>query len=219
MATPAAPDAEASAAPPRPPRLSVELAALRARFAASPVTLREVIATLRGRAYNLLLVLLALPFCTPVPVPLSPVLGLVIAVIALRLALGQKPWLPRGLLDRQLPPGFFGRVLAATTGVVRWLEKILRPRLTAVTGPGWLRQVHAFVMFLAAVLLMLPLPIPFTNALPAWSVLLLAAGLIERDGLVIAFGHAVFAAGVGYFIFLGGATHHLWDTVRRWFAG
>ena len=70
-------------------KLSEELADLRFRLTEQPVTLREVILVLRGRAYLLLVILLALPFCTPVPLPgLSTPFGLAIALISLRLALG-----------------------------------------------------------------------------------------------------------------------------------
>lgn len=204
----------------RPRKLSEELAALQAEFAERPVTLREVILILRGRAYDLLLVLLALPFCTPIPLPgLSTPLGLVIAIITLRLALGQRPWLPARLQDRPLPPGFFGKLVAAAAGVIRLLERFLRPRLALVTGHGWLRQLHAVMMLIAALVLLLPLPIPLTNTFPGWAILLIAGGLIERDGAAIAAGYVVFTAGVLYFIFLGGATHHLWDALTRWIAG
>jgi hypothetical protein len=41
-------------------------------------------------------------------------------------------------------------------------------------------------MLLAALSLLLPLPIPFTNSFPAWAILLMAGGiLLERDGLFI----------------------------------
>jgi hypothetical protein len=33
------------------------------------------------------------------------------------------------------------------------------------------------------------LPIPFTNSIPAWAVLLLAIGMMEKDGLFVLFGH------------------------------
>jgi hypothetical protein len=36
---------------------------------------------------------------------------------------------------------------------------------------------------LSGLLMLLPLPIPLTNTLPALTVVLLAAGAIERDGL------------------------------------
>lgn len=188
-------------------------------FSERPVTLQEVIQVLHGRAYLLLLVLLALPFCTPIPLPgLSTPFGLVIALISLRLALGQRPWLPRRLLVKELPSGFFGRILTAAARVIQFFETFLRARLTLLTDIGLLRQAHAVIMFVSALMLLLPLPIPFTNAIPAWVILLTAAGLMERDGVFISAGYAVFAAGIGYFGFLGGATHHLIDAIRRWLA-
>jgi len=201
---------------PAPRKLSEELAGLRTRFAERPVTLEEVIVVLRGRAYLLLVILLALPFCTPIPLPgFSTPFGFVIAVIALRLALGQRPWLPDRLLQRQLPAGFFGRLFTAAARVIRFCEVLLRPRLALLTGLGVLRQTHALVMLVAALVLLLPLPIPFSNTFPAWVILLIAGGLLERDGAAIALGYATFAAGILFFFFLGGATHHLIDAFRR----
>jgi hypothetical protein len=204
----------------KPPKLSEELAGLQARFAEEAVTLREVIEVLRGRAYLLLLMLLALPFCTPIPLPgLSTPFGAVIALIALRLALGQRPWLPEKLLSRRLPPGFFRRLLTGAARIIRFFEMFLRPRIAPLAEIGVLRQVHAVIMLIAALVLLLPLPIPFTNAFPAWVILFIAAGLLERDGVFIAAGYAVFAGGVCYFLFLGGATHHLIDACKRLLAG
>ena len=195
-------------------RLSQELTGLQTRFAEQPVTLQEVIVVLRGRAYLLLLILLALPFCTPIPLPgFSTPFGFVIAVIALRLTLGQRPWLPDKLLQKQLPAGFFGRLLTAAARIIQFCEVLLRPRWTLLTDLGLMRQTHALVMLIAV--LLLPLPIPFSNTFPAWVILLIAGGLMERDGAAIVLGYAVFAAGVLYFVFLGGATHHLIDAFKR----
>jgi len=71
------------------------------------------------------------------------------------------------------------------------------------------------VMLVAAGVLLLPLPIPLTNAFPAWAIILIAAGLLERDGAFVAAGYAMFAAGTAYFILLGGAAHQLIDAVRN----
>lgn len=192
---------------PSPRKLSVELAELRDQAAGRAVTLREVIHTLGGRAYTLLVLLLALPFITPIPLPgLSTPFGLAIALIALRLSLGQRPWLPDKLQRQVLPAGFLRKLFAGAERVLRFLEKFLRPRLTFVTDTPLLVQLHAVLLLVAALVLLLPLPIPFTNSFPAWTILLLAAGLLERDGLFILAGHVVFAAGVLYFIFLGEAT-------------
>jgi hypothetical protein len=198
-------------------KLSEELADLRDRAGDRKVTLREVIYTLGSRAYMLLVLLLALPFITPIQIPgLSTPFGLAIALIALRLSFGQRPWLSKNLQRRELPAGFLGKLFAVASKVLRVLEKFLKPRLTFLTDTPLLRQLHAVLMLLAALALLLPLPIPFTNTFPAWAILLLAAGLLERDGGFIIAAYVVFVAGVFYFIFLGGAAAHLVQQLIHW---
>ena len=201
----------------KPRKLSEELAELRTRAGERAVTLREVLYVLGGRGYLLLVLLLALPFITPIPLPgLSTPFGLAIALIALRLSLGQRPLLSKNLQRRELPAGFIGRLFGVAGKVLHFLEKFLRPRVTFLTDTPLLAQLHAVLMLLAAVALLLPLPIPFTNSFPAWTILLLAAGLLERDGVFILGGYAVFIAGVFYFIFLGEATAHLVQEFILW---
>lgn len=179
--------------------------------------LREVIFVLRNRAYLLLIVLLALPFIQPVPLPgLSTPLGLAIVLIALRLSLGQKPWLPMKIQRARLPAGFFGRVLSFTARLLRYLESVLRPRWAPLTETALLNQLHAIVLLVSALILLLPLPIPFSNLLPAWAIFLLACGLLERDGLFILLGYVAFAVGTAYFFFLGSIANEAVLQVWGW---
>jgi len=61
---------------------------------------------------------------------------------------------------------------------------------------------------------MLPLPPfpPFTNTLPALTVVLLTMSSLERDGAAILVGHSLFVGTVGYFAFWGAI---VWETLRR----
>lgn len=202
---------------PKPRKLSEELADLRARSGERAVTLREVLYTLGGRGYMLLVLLLALPFITPIPLPgLSTPFGLAIALIALRLSLGQRPLLSKNLQRRELPAGFIGKLFLVAEKVFRFFEKFLRPRFTYLTDTPLLVQLHAVLMLLAALALLLPLPIPFTNSFPAWTIMLVAAGLLERDGFFILAAYVIFAAGVLYFIFLGEAATALVQQLVQW---
>ena len=213
MATDAAPEGDAAAVV-IPRKLSAELAHLQITFAERSVRLHEVIGVLQGRAYLLLLVLLSLPFCTPIPLPgLSTPFGLVVAFIALRLALGLKPFLPLRLLNIELPPGFFGKLIGFTRRIVGILEKFLRPRWLLVTKTEALRRVHALAILFSGLVLLLPLPIPFTNTFPAWVIILIACGLLESDGLFVLTGYFVFAVGTAYFFLLGETTHRLLDAI------
>jgi hypothetical protein len=202
---------------PKVKKLSAEIAALSDRFAEGPLTLGQMVAVLQGRAWTLVIMLLALPFISPIPVPLLSVpFGLTIALISLRLALGQKPWLPDRLMGKPLPPGFFGAVLTFSGKVLLVLEKFLRPRASWFAEIPALLRMHALAMLGAALVLLLPLPVPFTNSFPAWMILLIAGGLLERDGVAIATGYAVGAGGVAFFYFLGEAAVKLMEAAKVW---
>lgn len=201
-------------------KLSEEIAALRDRFAEGPLTLGEVVTVLQRRAWTIVLILLSLPFITPIPLPfLSTPFGLAIVLISLRLALGQRPWLPAKLLAKPLPPGFFGKVLRFAGGVLRFLEKLLRPRLCWLAEAPALVRFHALMMLAGGLVLLLPLPVPFTNAFPAWMILLIAGGLLERDGVAITAGYGVGAGGVVFFYFLGDAAVKLLNLLKDWLGG
>ena len=182
----------------KPRKLSEELERLIQEFHTRSVTLRELIVVLQGRAYDLLLLLLALPFLLPIPLPgLSVAFGTVIALISARLVLGQRPWQPQRLLDTTLPPKFFPLLLGSARRIIRVFEILLRPRLLWITTPP-LPQLHAFLIFVAALVLLLPLP-PGTNFPPAVVIVVMAGGLLERDGLFVLGGYVAFALNILFF--------------------
>ena len=198
-------------------KLSLELTNLRARVAQRPVTIRELLYVLRGRAYMLLVILLTLPFLQPVPLPgLSTPLGLAICLICLRLALGQRPWLPKSIQRKVLPAGFVPRVLDLAAKIISWLERVLRPRWLVLTHHPLIRQLHAVMMLAGASILLLPLPIPFSNNLPAWSILLLACGLLERDGRAIVLGYPVLTLSIIYLWLFGEAAAKGLEALVLW---
>jgi len=203
--------------PVTPRRLSEEIQRLVVTFSERPVRLREIVEVTQGRGYTLLLILLALPFCTPLPLPgISTPFGAVIALIGLRLSFRLKPWLPQKLLDTQLPAKFFPRFLAATQRLVRGLEFFLRPRWTFLVDTGVLHHVYGGMILVCGLLLLLPLPVPLSNGLPALTVVLLSAALLERDGYFVLAGSLLFVVSACFFglLLFGGAAGVSW--VRDW---
>lgn len=186
-----------------PHRLSDQLAILIEWFAERPVTLREVVRVLRGRAYPLVLIFLALPFCTPIPLPgISTLFGLAIALIGFRLSLGQKPWLPARFLDKVLPPRFFVRLLSAGRRIIRMLEWGLRPRWVFLVDQTVFQRGYGVMILVSGILLLLPLPIPFSNFFPAITVVLTASALLERDGYCAIFAIVTFILSLSFFLTL-----------------
>ncbi|MCZ7640176.1 MAG: exopolysaccharide biosynthesis protein [Verrucomicrobia bacterium] len=147
------------------------------------------------------------PSAPPFPLPgLSTPFGLMIAYLGLRVSLGKRPWLPARLLNRRLPPRFFPRFLTAARHLLRWIEYFLRPRFLWLMRWGLVRRSLGGMICVAGLLLLLPLPIPFSNFLPAITVVLLAAALLENDGGVALAGSGAFLLTLAFFaaIFWGG---------------
>lgn len=198
-------------------KFSDELHALAVRFAEQEVTLQEVIDALGARASALLMVILALPFCSPITIPgLSVPFGIVIAVLAARFALGLPPWLPRRLLAVKLPPKFFRAVLEGASKFIGVIERQLRPRWLWLTEGAILRRLHMGLVCVGALLLLLPLGgIPFTNTLPALVVVIGALGVLERDGVAVTVAYGFLALTVVYFTVFAGVIIELGERALR----
>ena len=191
-----------------PRALSADLRALAEHFRDGPVRLAQVVEVLQGRGYRLLIVLLCLPFLTPIPLPgVSTVIGLVIALIGLRLALGQKPHLPQRLMQKELPPRLLPKVLRASSRLVAAFERLSKPRLQLFYRQAVFQRLGGVLIALCGLKLLLPLPIPMSNFFPGVSAALLAAGSFEEDGLVFLAGVLMFTVSLAYFalLALGGA--------------
>ncbi|MBP7481902.1 MAG: exopolysaccharide biosynthesis protein [Lacunisphaera sp.] len=198
-----------------PQSLSDELHELAERFKHHAVTVDEVIGVLGDRAYTLLIILFALPFGSPVTLPgMSTPLGLMIAIMAGRFALGLPPWLPQKLRRTVLTPGFFPRLLEGASKIIELIERVLCARMPRLTATPRLVRLHAVMVCLAGCILLVPAPIPFSNTLPALGVLLGAAGVMERDGLAILAGYVFTALGIAYFALIALMGAEAWVFVR-----
>lgn len=159
------------------------------------VRLKDVVDVLEDRAYGLLLLILALPNVIPNPVPgLSGILGVPLVLVAAQLAAGRPhPWFPKFLAERSMRTADFKAVVEKLVPWLRRLERLTRPRLRWLCKPPSERLLAAFCLMLAIVL---ALPIPLGNILPALAVSLIALGLIEHDGIAIGAGIALGLASI-----------------------
>jgi len=201
-------------------RLSLHLNALAESAKNAELTLAELMARLEGRVYTLLLVLLSLPFCQPIALPgVSTPFGVVIALLGVRFAFRQKPWLPRRLLQTRVPARVLPTIMRGAAKLLGWLERFLHPRGVWLFDFRITQLAAGLVIAACGLLLLVPLPIPFSNLLPAITVVFLAASFTERDALMLALGGAAFIVTLAFFtlIFFGGVEFLQWLEGR--FAG
>lgn len=180
------------------------------------ITLNQLLERTQGRGLYLVIVLLSLPFIVPLGLPgVSTVLGLSIAWLSLKLALGhQTPRLPAFLGDRPLSPSVQRKVMAGSVKFLRLVERLVKPRRTPWMTTRPARFVNALLMTFMGLLLAMPFPPfpPLTNSLPCYSIILIAASMMEEDGVTIWVAYAVSIATTIYLVAIIGV---LGEVFRR----
>ena len=172
--------------------------------AASP-TVNQMLEHTEGRGLHLMMIILCLPFLTPVPVPgASSLLGSVILLMALRLAFTLSAGLPDFIGERRIRFDHYPKQIRGSIKFLRVVEKLIKPRRSAWLNWRVIYRGNAILIALMAVLLALPLPLPFTNTLPAYTIILLAASTMEEDGVLIWLGYGVAAGTLAYFVLISG---------------
>jgi hypothetical protein len=166
--------------------------------------LREYVASLTGdrvslgslrdalddRGFGVLLFLFAVPNLIPVNIPLiSAVLGAPLVLLAAQLSYGRhKPWFPHWLTHQSVSRTNFEAVVLRAVPYLERAEKWLRPRIAPLLSWTGERLIGLFLLVLTIVL---ALPIPFGNWLPAFAICIIGLAMVEKDGLAVLLGIAV----------------------------
>lgn len=154
------------------------------------ISIGDLLAALGDRALAALLFVFAVPNVLPVPPGTSTILGAPLVFLAAQLAFGLRPWLPRVIADRTMSRDDFAALVRRISPWLTRAERLLRPRAVVLVLPPMEYLVGLVCLLLAVVLV---LPIPLGNMLPALAISLLALGILERDGLWILAGLAAAA--------------------------
>ncbi|TGN55709.1 exopolysaccharide biosynthesis protein [Paracoccus liaowanqingii] len=186
-------------APTRRPTLSEVLSALAATWDQPRISVAQLMTALGDRGLIGLLLILAFANVIPNPPGTSAVLGLPMLYLSWQLMRGGMPWLPRFLAARSFDIGHFRTVVSRAMPYLNRVERLLRPRLPAFSGPSAKKLLGGICLILSIVLV---LPIPFGNLLPAAAIAIIALGALERDGIWIA-GGVLF--GIVSTVFMAGA--------------
>lgn len=151
------------------------------------IYLRDLVDNMGDRGFATVLFICALPEALPLPVAgISAIIGIPLMIFSAQLLLGfSKPWLPGWIANRSFKRKDFEKLIKKILLTLEKLEKVIRPRWKFVTKPLAQRILGMLLLILAIII---ALPIPFGNMLPAIVILIIALGLIEQDGVVIMLG-------------------------------
>jgi len=175
----------------RGPALSEVLRGIAGDATRATVSIGDIIAALHDRAIGALLLVFAMPNILPMPPGVSTFLGAPLLFLTAQLALGRDPWLPAGLAARRIQRAQFAAVVERIAPWIARAERLLKPRLTALTRPPFEYVIGVICLGLSIILF---LPIPMGNIPPAIAICIFALGVLQRDGAWVLLG-LVSAAG------------------------
>lgn len=181
--------------------LSQTLEQMASSISGETITVRELLALAGEQGLLLGMMLLTIPFLVPISIPgVSTVFSLVGMLMAAGITLNRVPWLPDFLLDRSMDAQKLRQAFERGAGLMTRVDRFTHPRMTRLTEGRAMNLANGLALFFGNILLLFPLGlVPFSNTLPAWALLALSAGMLQRDGVLVLIGYGLLIATVIYF--------------------
>ena len=187
--------------------LSAELNDFVSGLQTEETTIGAVLDAIAVRGFGLILLILALPAALPLPAPgYATPFGLMMGLLALQMMRGRStPWFPERVRKRKISKSKLAWTVKNAGIPLRFVEWIIRPRLSGLARNRAFLALVGFIVLLMSI--SMSMPIPLTNTAPSFVIFVLAAGILEEDGLVLVGGLvlAPVAAGIA-----GVAVYYAW---------
>lgn len=150
------------------------------------VSIGDLLTLAGDRAFGALIFVFALPNLVPTPPGTSAILGLPLIILSFQLLCGRRtPWLPKAIAVRSIARADLAAVVHRAAPVLKRFERVLKPRLSLLVSAVAERLLALLLLVLAVILF---LPIPLGNILPAAAMCVVSLALIEHDGLAAGLG-------------------------------
>jgi hypothetical protein len=168
---------------------------------ATRISFDDILDALSERSFGALMILFAALNLVPLPPGTSTIFGIPLVLLSIQMLLGfEKPWFPVFMRRKSMQVETYRRFIARLEPMLVRFEKLARPRYWFVPQMIVERVVSIVALLMSLIVI---LPVPLINQLPALSIVLLAIGLGEQDGVWLGTGLLVAALAAGIAIGLG----------------
>ncbi len=160
------------------------------------VSIGELKMLLKDRGFDILMIIAALPMCIPIPVPpgYTTFFSIPLFIFAWQMLMGSRSvWLPKWINKKEIKRTTAGLLVEKASPSLRFIERFSRPRALWMLSKQT-RRILGFIVMVLTVSIALPLPL--TNLLPAWGIVIMCIGSLNRDGLLSLIGVLIGIAGV-----------------------
>jgi len=182
-----------------------------------PIRVREIVDHFGHRAFGAVLFVFSVPNMFPLPPGSSTVLGLPLVLVAPQLAIGaRRPWLPRSVGERTIDRAALAQTFSRLIPSLERVETLLAPRLSFLFGAVGDRLIGLICSVLSLVLI---LPIPLGNMLPAASIAAFALALTQKDGFFALIGYLLAGVSFGVLALSAATVYAAVEQLLKFFGG
>jgi len=168
------------------------------------ITLKEFLDNIGEGGQLFSCMILTAPFLLPVSIPGSSIpFGLAILLLSIGIILDKHVFLPKRVTHYNISQENVVKLLNGIVRTLKRIEKFIKPRITVLCSGKRIDQINGILIAICSILLMLPLPVPLTDFLPAYAILFLALGSLECDGYLVMAGYVMTFITTSYFLVTG----------------
>ncbi|WP_292472789.1 exopolysaccharide biosynthesis protein [Methanosphaera sp.] len=167
------------------------------------ISLKELINVMSGEGLQFMIIILIAPFLIPASIPGSSTpFGILIILLEIAYLNNKSLYIPNFIGKYEISKENVLKLFDIIKKALGYVEKISKPR-GKLSSKKYVLKINAVVNIILAFLLFLPLPIPFTDFIPAISMLLLAVSTLEHDSYLMILGYVAAILTVIYFSSVG----------------
>lgn len=164
------------------------------------VKVKDIFTVMGDEGHAILLIFLGLPYLQPIPIPgLSTVFGLLTCLVATCHYLRRPPYLPERFQNYEVSAELISKITNVAESIWKKIGKYIHCRWSFFFEHPFWRFINILVFVTNSILLALPLPIPLSNFFPNVAIMILALGLMEKDGLFVIFSYLASLVCFAYF--------------------
>lgn len=182
---------------------SDKLSELQTELPDENVSLKELIDIMSSEGVQVLIIILLAPFLIPASIPGSSTpFGILIILLEIAYLSNKKLYIPDFIGKYELSKESVLKLFEILEKALGYVEKISKPR-GKLSSKKYVLHLNAVINIILAFFLFLPLPIPFTDFIPAVSMLMIAVSTLEHDSYLMILGYIATIFTIIYFYSVG----------------
>ncbi len=156
------------------------------KTSADRIPIRDLVNAMESVGFGLAMMIFAFGIIIPLPPPFPSIIAIPLVIFSMQMVMGySSPKLPKRFSNLSVKRSVLAMLVQRSSPYIRKVERILRPRLSFMVGKNAEKFIGFFTLIFSSFIV---LPMPLSNFIPGFGILVISFGLLGKDGLVVICG-------------------------------